>query len=170
MAPARKTPKPNASSGGGQRVPATLRSTSGAGFEFEDLIAAWQLVKALSGEQIPGVGGVQLQAQVSTLDWRFDDLLLTGEAKGGPRRLAISAKGNQQVSASGLPSGFVTQAWEQWRDPQGPFNRASDGLALVTLGTHPKFQATWREVKNACSGCQWHSVACCAGGSPERVM
>jgi len=95
---------------------------------------------------------VQLQAQVSTLGWRFDDLLLTGEAKGGPRRLAISAKGNQQVSASGLPSGFVTQAWEQWRDPQGPFNRASDGLALVTLGAHAKFQATWREVKNACSG------------------
>ena len=154
MAPAKKTPKPNASSGGGQRVPATLRSTSGAGFDFEDLIAAWQLVKALSGEQMPGVGGVgvQLQAQVSTLGWRFDDLLLTGEAEGGPRRLAISAKGNQQVSASGLPSGFVTQAWEQWRDPQGPFNRASDGLALVTLGTHAKFQATWREVKNACSG------------------
>lgn len=154
MAPARKTPKPNASSGGGQRVPATLRETSGAGFEFEDLIAAWQLVKALSGEQMPGVGGVgtQLQAQVSTLGWHFDDLLLTGEAKGGPRRLAISAKGNQQVSASALPSDFVTQAWEQWRDPQGPFNRASDGLALVTLGTHTKFQATWREVKNACSG------------------
>lgn len=103
---------------------------------------------------MPGVGGVgtQLQAQVSTLGWRFDDLLLTGEAKGGPRRLAISAKGNQQVSASGLPSDIVTQAWEQWRDPQGPFNRASDGLALVTLGTHTKFQANWREVKNACSG------------------
>ena len=112
MAPARKTPKPNASTGGGQRVPATLRSTSGAGFDFEDLIAAWQLVKALSGEQMPGVGGVgvQLQAQVSTPGWRFDDLLLTGEAKGGPRRLAISAKGNQQVSGSGLPSGFVTKA------------------------------------------------------------
>ena len=154
MAPARKTPKPNASSGGGQRVPATLRSTSGAGFEFEDLIAAWQLVKALFGEQMPGVGGVgtQLQAQVSTLGWRFDDLLLTGEANGEPRRLAISAKGNQQVTASGLPSGFVTQAWEQWRDPQGPFNRASDGLALVTRGMLPTFEATWFEVKNACSG------------------
>lgn len=154
MAPTRKTPKPNAPSGGGQRLPATLRETSGAGFEFEDLIAAWQLVTALSGEQMPGVGGVgtQLQAQVSTLGWRFDDLLLTGEANGEPRRLAISAKGNQQVTASGLPSSFVTQAWEQWRDQQGPFNRASDGLALVSLGTLPKFQATWREVKNACSG------------------
>ena len=103
---------------------------------------------------MPGVGGVaaQLQAQVSTLGWRVDDLLLTSEAKGGPRRLAISAKGNQQVSASGLPSDFVTLAWEQWRDQQGPFNRAADGLALVTRGKLPAFEATWVEVKNACSG------------------
>jgi hypothetical protein len=74
-------------------VSATLRSTSGAGFEFEDLISAWQLVKALSGEQAPGIGGVvtQVQAQVSTLGWRIDDLL------------PISAKGNLQVTAAGLP-------------------------------------------------------------------
>jgi hypothetical protein len=136
------------------RAPATLRSTSGAGFQFEDLIAAWQLVKALSGEQAPGIGGVgtQLQAQVSTLGWRIDDLLLTSDANGSPRRLAISAKGNQQVSASGLPSDFVARAWEQWRDPQGPFNHAADGLMLVTLGTLQTFDAAWREVKNACSG------------------
>ena len=145
MAPPRPTSKTNASSGGGERAPPTLRSTSGAGFEFEDLIAAWQLVKALSGEPVPGVGGVaaQLQAQVSTLGWRVDDLLLTNEAKGGPQRLAISAKGNQQVSASGLPSSFVALVWEQWRDPRGPFNRAADGLALVTRGKVPAFEETW---------------------------
>jgi hypothetical protein len=127
---------------------------SGAGFEFEDLISAWQLVKALSGEHAPGVGGVvsQVQAQVSTLGWRVDDLLLTAQASGAPRRLAISAKGNLQVTAAGLPADFVTRAWEQWRDPQGPFNRAADGLALVTLGTHQVFDPAWREVTNACSG------------------
>lgn len=137
-----------------KKAQTTLRSTSGAGFEFEDLIAAWQLVKALSGEQAPGVGGVgtQLQAQVSTLGWRIDDLLLTGEANGVSRRLAISAKGNQQVSASGLPSDFVTRAWEEWRDAQRPFNGAADGLALVTLGPNQEFSETWREVKSACNG------------------
>ncbi|GJH18474.1 hypothetical protein CBA19CS22_18050 [Caballeronia novacaledonica] len=131
-----------------------MRSTSGAGFEFEDLISAWQLVKALSGEQAPGIGGVvtQVQAQVSTLGWRIDDLLLTAQATTARRRLAISAKGNLQVTAAGLPADFVTRAWEQWRDPQGPFNRAADGLALVTLGTHQAFEPAWREVKNACSG------------------
>lgn len=155
MAPSKNTSKPKARRGGSaKRAPATLRSMSGAGFEFEDLISAWQLVKALSGEQAPGIGGVitQVQAQVSTLGWRIDDLLLTAQATTAPRRLAISAKGNFQVTAAGLPADFVTCAWEQWRDPQGPFNRAADGMALVTLGTHQAFDAAWREVKNACSG------------------
>lgn len=155
MTPSKKTSTPKAPRGGSaKRAPATLRSQSGAGFAFEDLISAWQLVKALSGEQAPGIGGVvtQVQAQVSTLGWRIDDLLLTAQAIAAPRRLAISAKGNLQVTAAGLPADFVTRAWEQWRDPQGPFNRAADGLALVTLGTHQAFDPAWREVKNACSG------------------
>jgi len=155
MAQSKSTSKPKASrSSSASRAPATLRSTSGAGFEFEDLICAWQLVKALSGELAPGIGGVvtQVQAQVSTLGWRIDDLLLTAQATGATRRLAVSAKGNVQVSAAGLPADFVTRAWEQWRVPQGPFNRATDGLALVTLGTHQAFDPAWREVKSACSG------------------
>lgn len=155
MAQSKNTSKPKASrDSSARRAPATLRSTSGAGFEFEDLISAWQLVKALSGELAPGIGGVvtQVQAQVSTLGWRIDDLLLTAQATGASRRLAISAKGNMQVTAAGLPADFVTRAWEQWRDQQGPFNRSDDGLALVTLGTHKEFNPAWREVKNACSG------------------
>ena len=153
MVPSKNTSKPKAPRGGTAKpAPATLRSTSGAGFEFEDLISAWQLVKALSGEQAPGIGvATQVQAQVSTLGWRIDDLLLTAQAIA-PRRLAISAKGNLQVTAAGLPADFVTRAWEQWRDQQGPFNDSTDGLALVTLGMHHEFNPAWREVKNACSG------------------
>lgn len=155
MGTSNNTSKPKAPRGASaKRAPATLRSTSGAGFEFEDLISAWQLVKALSGEQAPGIGGVitQVQAQVSTLGWHIDDLLLTAQTTTTSRRLAISAKGNLQVTAAGLPYDFVTRAWEQWRDSQGPFNGATDGLALVTLGTHPAFDPAWREVRNACSG------------------
>jgi hypothetical protein len=155
MHPPKNTSKPKAPrSGSAKHAPATLRSMSGAGFDFEDLICAWQLVKALSGEQASGIGGVvtQIQAQVSALGWRIDDLLLTVQATGAPRRLAISAKGNLQVSAAGLPADFVTRAWQHWRDPSGPFSRAADGLALVTLGTNQAFDSAWREVKNACSG------------------
>ncbi|MCY1203255.1 hypothetical protein D9M72_147560 [compost metagenome] len=155
MTPSKNISEPEPPHGGRVKgLPATLRSMSGAGFEFEDLISAWQLVKALSGERAPGIDGVitQVQAQVSTLAWRIDDLLLTAQATGTPQRLAISAKGNLQVSAAGLPADFVTRAWEQWRDQQGPFNCTTDGLALVTLGMHRTFDPTWREVKNACSG------------------
>ncbi|MDG2509377.1 hypothetical protein [Stenotrophomonas maltophilia] len=155
MARSKNTSKPKGPRGGSaKRAPATLRSTSGAGFDFEDLISSWQLVKALSGELAPGIGGVvtQVQAQVSTLGWRIDDLLLTAQATGVPRRLAISAKGNLQVSAAGLPADFVMRAWDQWRDLQGPFSRVADGLALVTIGNDQAFSSTWREVKNACSG------------------
>ncbi|APG05614.1 hypothetical protein BJI69_18025 [Luteibacter rhizovicinus DSM 16549] len=155
MASSEKTSNPKAPRGGGaKRAPATLRSTSGAGFEFEDLISAWQMVKSLSGEPAPGIGGVvtQIQAQLSALGWRIDDLLLTAQVTGTQRRLAVSAKGNLQVSAAGIPADFVARAWDQWRDPQGPFRRVADGLALVTIGTDRTFESAWREVKNACSG------------------
>ncbi|TXT40388.1 MAG: hypothetical protein FD135_1330 [Comamonadaceae bacterium] len=154
MAALKNISKPKAPHGSSAKsAPATLRSTSGAGFDFEDLINAWQLVKALSGEQAPGIGvATQVQAQVSTLGWRIDDLLLTAQATTAQRRLAISAKGNLQVTAAGLPADFVTRSWEQWRDQQGPFNRSTDGLALVTLGTHQEFNPAWSEVKSACSG------------------
>lgn len=155
MANSKKTSKPTAPRGGSaKRASATLRSTNGAGFEFEDLISAWQLVKALSGEQAMGIGGVvtQVQAQVSTLGWHIDDLLLTAQAATVQQRLAISAKSNLQVTAAGLPADFVTLAWEQWRASQGPFSRVTDGLALVTIGTDQAFDPAWREVKNACSG------------------
>lgn len=136
---------------------ATLRSTSGAGFEFEDLVSAWLMVKALAGEPAPCIDGVitRIQAQVSTLGWQMDDLLLTAEVNNNPSttcRLAISVKGNVQVSATGLPEDFVKRAWAQWRDIEGPFRQSVDGLALVTRGSHAEFQATWSAVKDACSG------------------
>ncbi|HYW57050.1 MAG TPA: hypothetical protein VE934_08815 [Polaromonas sp.] len=140
---------------GTKRTPATLRSTNGAGFDFEDLISAWLCVKMLTGEQVPAIGGtgVQIQAQVSSLGWHIDDLLLTTrEQSGKTGRLAISAKGNLQVNAAGLPADFVTRAWAQLEDPKSPMQPEGDGLALVTLGTHDVFHPNWREVKNACSG------------------
>jgi hypothetical protein len=53
------------------------------------------------------------------LGWYIDDLLLTAQETNASLRLAISAKGNLQVTAAGLPADFVTRAWEQWRDQQG---------------------------------------------------
>ena len=58
---------------------------SGAGFDFEDLISAWLMVKILTGEQAPAIGGTgtKLQAQVDSLGWHIDDLLLTTQDDAG---------------------------------------------------------------------------------------
>ncbi|WP_395022863.1 hypothetical protein [Dongia sp.] len=128
-----------------------LRATSGAGFDFEDQISAWLMVKMLFGETIPGIGGtgIMLQAQVGALGWLIDDLLVT---TSHGRHLAISAKGNTQVTSAGLPSDFVSRAWKMWRDPNGIMDRSRDSFALVTQGSRPDFDAPWAEVTKACSG------------------
>ena len=48
---------------------ATTRSTAGPGYQFEDLVAAWLMVKMLRGEVIPGINvpGNKLQMQTSSL-------------------------------------------------------------------------------------------------------
>ena len=51
---------------------ATTRSTAGPGFAFEDQVAAWLLLKMLTGETIPGMDGclgLRLQSQTSALEW-----------------------------------------------------------------------------------------------------
>ena len=50
---------------------ATTRSTAGPGYQFEDLVAAWLMVKMLRGEVIPGINvpGNKLQMQTSSLGW-----------------------------------------------------------------------------------------------------
>lgn len=136
-------------------APATLRSTSGAGYDFEDLISAWLMLNMLLGEPLPGVGGRgrALQAQVSALGWRIDDLLATGHDGERVRRLAISAKGNVQVSSAGLPPDFAGRAWEQWREPTSPMRRDDDCLALVMRsGPIAAFDPYWKEIKDASLG------------------
>ena len=139
---------------GNKKFTSTMRQTSGAGYDFEDLVSADLMVKALSGNPAPAINGdiIYVQAQVGDLDWCIDDLLLTAEVDGEKRRLAISVKANVQVTRSGLPADFVKRAWEHWRDREGPFNRNTDSLALATRGIHPEFGPAWYEVKNACEG------------------
>jgi ABC-type transport system involved in cytochrome c biogenesis ATPase subunit len=132
---------------------ATTRSTAGPGFRFEDQVAAWLLLQALTGQELPGLKGkvARLQMQVHALGWELDDILFTTDA--GPddiRYLAISCKSNEQVSAVGFPSDFIDRAWKQW-DPVGPhpMRRDADCLMLATRQRHNAFQATWSEIKLA---------------------
>lgn len=106
------------------------------------------MVHMIQGAPIPLVGGTasQVQAQVSALGWEIDDLLVTTDAG----RLALSAKGNAQVTAAGLPKDFVERAWSQWRGATDIMDRAKDHLALVTNIRIPLFDAPWKEIRAAC--------------------
>jgi hypothetical protein len=134
---------------------ATTRSTAGGGFGFEDQIAAFLLVKMLSGEPLPGLGdeglGSLLHMQTSSLGWLIDDLLAVSESAG--TQLALSCKSNTQVAGTGLPDSFVVAAWQQWKAsrPAGPFDRAKDRLMLVTRGKHQTFEPLWADIKSWCS-------------------
>jgi hypothetical protein len=136
--------------------PSTTRSTAGPGFDFEDQVAAWLLLKVLTGQPLPGVEGIgaRLQMQVEGLGWAIDDILLTTTVSvDDQRHLAISCKSNVQVTASDLPADFVTRCWQQWAKIDAtPMQRGKDCLMLVTRGRNNAFMATWSELKNAAEG------------------
>lgn len=138
-----------------QRKTTTTRSTAGPGFDFEDRVAAWLLLKILSGQPLPSVEGsaTRLQTQTDALGWLIDDLLVTTTvASDDQRHLAISCKSNVQVSAAGLPRDFAERAWKQWFGADARLmKRGHDHLLLATRGRHPQFQATWSEIKLAAS-------------------
>lgn len=134
----------------------TTRSTGGTGFDFEDQVAAWLLLKVLTGQQLPGIEGIgtRLQMQVGSLGWTIDDILLTTmESPDHQRHLAMSCKSNVQVTASGLPADFVARCWKQWAQAKpNPMQHGKNRLMLVTRGRNNAFMATWSELKGDAPG------------------
>ncbi|MBA8909892.1 ATP-binding protein [Aminobacter ciceronei] len=90
--------------------------------------------------------------QTGTLQWDIDDLLVVAQDKAVARRLAVSCKGNVQVSANGLPASFADLAWRLWTKTDSPFDRSTDRLALATQGTHDDFQSAWSDIKKFAAG------------------
>ena len=148
--PKRSVKKPPAKK---KAVIATRRSTGGVGFDFEDCVAGWLILQALGARDLPIHGQPQrLQMQTGPLLWDIDDILLTTQGQFGAERLAVSCKGNVQVSANGLPDSFAAQLWRLWTKADSPFSRTADVMSLATQGKHAGFQAAWSGIKAAASG------------------
>ena len=131
---------------------ATPRQTGGTGYDFEDLSAAWLIVKMLHGANLPGVDalGTALKWQTEALGWKqIDDLLIICEGIE-KKQIAISCKSNMQVSGSGLPIDFVNNAWGLWKGGQ-PFNKDCDCMMLVQKGSNQFFFTAWADLKSWCS-------------------
>ncbi len=131
---------------------ATTRSTGGAGFAFEDLVAADLLTRFILDMPITGIEapGAEILSQAGALGWAIDDLICIGHDPDGViHRLALSCKSNVQVTASGWPKDFIEAAWTLWRT-ENPFNREADHIGLVTRGRNPTFDAVWSDIKSWC--------------------
>lgn len=130
----------------------TPRQTGGAGYDFEDLSAAWLMVKMLRGVNLPKVNalGAAIKWQTDALGWKqIDDLLIICEG-AEKKQLAISCKSNMQVSGSGLPLDFVKNAWALWQEDK-PLNKECDCMMLVQKGSNQKFSTAWADLKSWCS-------------------
>jgi hypothetical protein len=126
--------------------------TGGAGFEFEDYIAAYFMIHLLSNIHPidhPGFGVVvSLDFQVSESGWLLDDLLITGkENEEFPRRLSISVKRGKKVTGNGFPLLFVEAIWKQWLETQSnPFVKDQDLLCLAVGKMADTVKDAWDEM------------------------
>jgi hypothetical protein len=118
---------------------APVSLTGGAGFDFEDQVAAYFLAEmlAVSEPLEPGDGAIaRIDWQARSEGWLLDDLVLSLSRRGGVGRLALSIKSDRQVTTSGFPSDFVRVAWQQWLGIPGPLFRQD-------LGGHFKTGHSW---------------------------
>jgi hypothetical protein len=133
------------------KEPASVQLTGGAGFEYEDQVAAFFATAMLAGTQPLGldIGGVvKLDWQTRESGWLLDDLLVT-LARPSTGHLAISIKSDRQVTGSGFPATFVTTVWEQWLGlgtPASTFGKDADLLGLVVGELANEPSEDWNEL------------------------
>jgi hypothetical protein len=133
---------------------APVALTGGAGFHFEDHVAARLLLDMLAGINSLGhaFGRIRrLDWQAREAGWHLDDFGVVCDAEGRERCAGLSCKSNRQVTSSGFPEHFVEAAWEHWYGAAGArrLREDQDGVVLVTgelaEGVREAWDATLRE-------------------------
>lgn len=129
---------------------APVALTGGAGFHFEDCVAARLLLDILAGTNCLGIsrGRVRLiDWQARDAGWHLDDLAVTCEAGGIERGAAISCKSDKQVTSSGFPGNFVEAAWEHWHGAAGArrLREDQDAVVLVTGELADNVRKAWEK-------------------------
>jgi hypothetical protein len=120
-----------------QKAPVQL--TGGAGFRYENPVAARFLLDMLAGTNALGaefgrVTRVDWQARDS--GWLADDLAVSCRHSSGDRTAGISIKSPQQVTRAGFPENFVAAAWAQWLGVGTERAlRNSNGIVVLVTGS-----------------------------------
>lgn len=131
------------------RRKAPVRLSGGAGFRYENSVAARFLLDMLAGLNSfdPDFGRItQVDWQARDAGWLLDDLALTCECSPDEQRyVGISIKSDQQLSTGGFPSDFVDLAWGQWLEHGTArlFQRGRDGIILVTAELPRAVKSDW---------------------------
>lgn len=116
---------------------ATTKQTSGAGFDFEDKVAASYAIWMLQGgfPFIPSFFGniIKIEFQKRVDKYYLDDLVLTLKFNSEKRQCSFSVKSNIQFGKNTAPPEFVKALWEMFlHEGTDRFVLGRDLLGLVT--------------------------------------
>jgi SpoVK/Ycf46/Vps4 family AAA+-type ATPase len=131
------------------RKKAPVRLSSGAGFRYENLVAARFLLDMISATNTLGAdfGRItRIDWQARDEGWLADDLALQCETPlTGTRSVGLSIKSDQQVTTTGFPADFVDLAWRQWRGigTNRVFRPGVDAIALITAELPNAARGAW---------------------------
>ncbi len=115
---------------------ASLKSASGAGFSFEDKVAAALMVEMLAGRHFLGSEyGVATRIERQANDWEpFGDMLVTAPNHCGDIcDIGGSVKSNRQVTASGVSVEFAEGIWTALNKKVIPAGRGALSLYSAPL-------------------------------------
>jgi len=128
---------------------APVQATGGAGFRYENAVAARFLLDLLGGTNALGVdfGRItRIDWQARDSGWLADDLVITCMPSGGDcRTAALSIKSSQQVTRTGFPKDFVKIVWAQWLGVKTDrkLRDSNDALVLVTGSLAHNVKNAW---------------------------
>ena len=124
-----------------QKRVASVESTGGSGYLFEDQVGAYFAACLLAGRPAlePEDGLLErIDFQNHVHGWNLDDLLVTTRNLAGEKRLAFSIKSGPQFGQTTAPSEFVRSAWADLEKSENPVDPARDLLGLITPSLEPK--------------------------------
>lgn len=131
-----------------KKVEPSLKSTSGAGFSFEDQVGAALMAEMLAGRHSLGLEyGTAMRIERQASDWEpFGDILVTAaNTQGQACEIGGSVKSNRQITAGGVSIEFREGLWTALNNKVVPAARG----ALV-LYSAPLSPAVFDQVNSLC--------------------
>ena len=130
---------------------APVKSTSGGGYLFEDLVGAFLAASMLARKSVIGDLGPpeRISFQVKVDGWALDDMLVSFHSRSkGTRRWAVSIRSRPQIERV-ADRDFVANAWEELlgRTTSG-FDPDRDYVGLVVSSLDKDTRKDLEELRN----------------------